>query len=195
MKRALIAIVTLLLLAATAGAQEEPKTPRRPASPVGDPTAHPPHGGTALAVTGEVVVGERAPDFELDGSEGRPVKLSHFRGDWVLLVFSERKESAAELRGDADELAKLGMKVVGVCDEKPGALKSFAERTALPFTLLGDVTGEISAMYGLRDAARSTTLPGFVVLDREGVVRMAVLGQQLPPADIAHLARFAMTEL
>jgi peroxiredoxin len=148
-----------------------------------------------MMITGQVIVGERAPDFELDGSEGHAVKLSRLRGDWVLLVFSDRKEAAAELRGSHDELAKLGIKIVGVCDEKPGSLKSFAERTALPYVLLADVTGEISAMYGLHDRARSAILPGFVVLDREGMVRMAVLGQQLPAQDIAHLARFAMTEL
>jgi len=195
MRRARFGLIALILLPALAWSQEEPKNPRRPATPPVDAAAHPPRSGTSMMITGQVIVGERAPDFELDGSEGHPVRLSHLRGDWVLLVFSDRKEPAAELRGSYDELAKLGIKIVGVCDEKPGNLKSFAERTALPYVLLGDVTGEISAMYGLHDRARSAILPGFVVIDREGTVRMAVLGQQLPAEDIAHLARFAMTEL
>lgn len=195
MKPFVVAAIASLLLSQPAWSQEEPKTPRRTPAPVHDPAARPPRLGTAMMVTGQIVIGERAPDFELDGSEGRPVKLSRLRGDWVLLVFAERKESVAELRAGYEDISKLGMKLVAVCDEKPGNLKSYAERTALPFVLLGDVTGEISAMYGLHDRERSTTLPGFVVLDRDGVVRMAVLGQQLPPTDITRLARFAMTEL
>ncbi len=195
MRPAVYGLIALLLLSCPAWAQEEPKTPRRPAPPPTEPSTHPPRSGTAMMITGEVVVGERAPDFELDGSEGRPVKLSRLRGDWVLLVFGERKEPIAELRASQEELAKLGMKIVGVCDEKAGGLKSYAEKTALPFVLLADVTGEISSMYGLYDRERSTTLPGFVVIDRDGRVRMAMLGQQLPAQDVAHLARFALTEL
>lgn len=195
MRCALYPLIVLLLLPSLAWSQEDPKNPRRPATAPIDAAARPPRSGTSMMITGQVIVGERAPDFELDGSEGHPVKLSRMRGDWVLLVFSDRKESPAELRGGYEDLARQGMKIVGVCNEKPGNLKSFAEKTALPFVLLGDVTGEISAMYGLHDRLRSATLPGFVVIDRDGKVRMAMLGQQLPAEDIARLARFAMTQL
>jgi len=35
----------------------------------------------------------------------------------------------------------------------------------------------------------------FVLLDRDGVVRMALLGQRLPPEDILRLIRFGITGL
>ena len=173
---------------------QETRTPQRPAPTPTPQTAEPsPH--TGATVTGQVFVGERAPDFELDGSKGQPVKLSRLRGDWVLLVFADRKEDLAPLRESWADLRPLGIQPVGVCNEKARTLEIYNARNPLPFPLLADVTGEISAMYGLYDHAHSSTRPGFLVLDREGVVRMAVLGQQLPVGDITRLAQYAITGL
>jgi len=36
----------------------------------------------------DVDVGNAAPDFTVIGEGGRPVSLSGFRGEWVVLVFS-----------------------------------------------------------------------------------------------------------
>jgi len=58
--------------------------------------------------------------------------------------------------------------------------------------MLADATGQVSAAYGLYDFTRSETRPGFVVLDRQGYVRFAVLGQVLPADDILHLVEFVV---
>jgi peroxiredoxin Q/BCP len=144
-------------------------------------------------VSGEVYIGEKAPDFELDASNGHPLQLSSTRGDWVLVVFDGRKESLRDLKAKVEEAHSFGVKILGVCDEKAYVLKSWADREQMPFLLLADPTGEISAMYGLYDGERFTTGPGFVLVDRDGIVRMALLGQRLPADDILRLARFAVT--
>jgi alkyl hydroperoxide reductase subunit AhpC len=59
----------------------------------------------------------------------------------------------------------------------------------LPIILLSDVTGEISQLYGLYDTRMRQVRPGFVLIDRQGVVRVALLGQQLPFGEMMALVR------
>ena len=191
MRPAVLLAAVCLTLPLPALAQKDDKP--TPPPPAATPPAAAPH--TRVHIRGEIVIGERAPDFELDASTGRPLRLASMRGDWVLLVFDSRKENVAALRTVHDDLRTLGVRPVGVCDEKAYHLESFARREAFPYVLLADPTGEISAVYGLFDHERFTTGPGFVLLDREGVVRMALLGQRFPPADVLTLIRFAITGL
>lgn len=143
-------------------------------------------------IRGSVYTGEVAPDFELPASSGRPMHLSDLRPSWTLLVFAERKEGLAPLASIREEMAGLDVKIIGVCDEKAYHLVSYEQKYSFGFPMLADVTGEISAVYGLYDHARRTTEPGFFMLDPEGKVRMALLGQQIRPADMASLAYYAV---
>jgi len=193
MKTARVALVLLLCSPLTARAEEGADTgPRRP-PPLSGPSNVEASSRTGALINGQVFIGERAPDFELDGSRGKPVKLSSMRGDWLLLVFADRKEDLLPMQQCWDDLRPLGVQVLGVCNEKARSLETFSAKNPLPYALLADVTGDIASLYGLFDRAHSNTRPGFVVLDRAGVVRMAVLGQQLPVGEITRLARFAVT--
>jgi peroxiredoxin len=108
-------------------------------------------------------------------------------------VFDGRKEGLRGLKTRVADARSFGVKILGVCDEKAYVLKAWADKEQMPFVLLADPTGEISSMYGLYDGEHSTTGPGFVLVDRDGIVRMALLGQRLPADDILRLARFAVT--
>ena len=77
-----------MIMAATTQAQENPKSPP-PVTPDRPAATRNPHG--QLGAIGKVFIGDLAPDFELDGSHGVPVKLSRLRGDWLLLVFADRE--------------------------------------------------------------------------------------------------------
>jgi peroxiredoxin len=188
--KATLMILAGLLVPAMAVAQKGTTT--KPPSPI---EAAPWSPRNPPPISGQVGIGESAPDFQLDGSRGRPVKLSGLRGDWVLLAFSDRWLQHSGLKHVESEIATLGARVVGVCREKAKTLENAAQRDTLKYLLLADVTGEISAMYGLYDHERSEARPGFLMIDRKGVVRMALLGQLLPPDEVARLARFAITGL
>ncbi len=188
-------LVVLLALAQVAVAQEDRKPPQAPPAPQRprDMAAPPPRPQPRLL--GQVYVGDPAPDFELDGSQGRAVKLSSLRGYWVLLVFAESRHSLEPLKHIEPDLRELAVRPVGVCSDKPRALESMAKRDSLPMLLLADVTGEISQLFGLYDYERSVIRPGFLLMDRQGIVRMALLGQTVPMDEVLLLVRYAVTGL
>ena len=176
-----------IALATVAFAQPDARqTGRQPPSATnssGSPQYH-------ARASGQVAIGELAPDFELDGSNGRSVKLSSMRGHWVLLAFGDRKESLASLRGINGSLDSAGIVLLGVCGEKAYNLVEYAKKSSLPYLLLADVSREISDLYGLYDSLDRVVVPGYLILDPDGNIRLTLLGQQLPASDLARLALY-----
>jgi peroxiredoxin len=190
MRIATLALAAMLILPAAARGQKgEEQPPRRPS----EPTTQVTQPRKAAPILGSVAIGDAAPDFVLESAQGRQVRLSKLRGDWIVLVFSDRGRELRNLRDIDEDLKAMGARLVGVSREKIGHLRSMAQRDTLGFMLLGDVTGQISALYGLYDRAHSEIEPGFVIIDRHGVVRTAVLGQSMEPEQIAEMARISIT--
>ena len=145
-----------------------------------------------LRVSGQIYVGELAPDFALTSSRDREVSLSRFRGDWVLLHFVPDRRDFAALGEAEAELTKIGVTMVGVCKDNPQSLRSYAQKESVTYELLADATGEISTIYGLYDVAAGSSRSGFVIVDRNGKVRLALMGS-VPPRQLVELARYTMT--
>ena len=187
-----VVVSSLILLAAALlfpGASLAQKDGPRPDGPPGPPkTSGSPQ--FQVRISGDVMVGEGAPDFELDGSHARSVRLVDYRGKWVLLVFGDRKETVAPMREVHQQLDAVGIGMLGICNEKSYFLEAYAKQSNFPFLLLADITREISDMYGLYDSKDRFVEPGFELLDPNGVVRFAILGKILPPPDVARLARY-----
>jgi peroxiredoxin len=193
MKRTAL-LVTLLLGVPIGAAAQKPATmpPKLPAEARNTGTTPPP-ARRAPSISGQVFIEDLAPSFELDASDGRAYKLSSSRGYWTLLAFADRWQHLDALQEVESGMKDLGLHVVGVCHEKAHTLLGAAERGKLPVRLLADVTGEVSATYGLYDFVRSETEPGVLIIDPNGIVRLAILGR-LPPADsIVRLARYMIS--
>src|SRR5262249_4471497 len=80
---AALALAATLARAPEARAQSDSKTP--PPTPSSTtPSGNPSPPAAHVHVYGQVYVGDRAPDYTLDGSDGKVVRLSRFRGDWVV---------------------------------------------------------------------------------------------------------------
>lgn len=165
--------------------EEAPAPPVRPESQPQDV----PLG--QLRPTGTVHVGESAPDFTTVSTSGRELTLSRLKGDWLVLVFAENREDFGVLRDVEKKLADIGARMYGICKDKPQRLRAYVESERLPFELLADATGEISSLYGYYNWERRSTTRGFVVLNRQGVVRLALQGQA-PPQQVSELARFTI---
>lgn len=144
-----------------------------------------------LRVTGRVHVGDGVPDFTAHSTSGREVTLSRLRGNWLVLVFSENREDYVPFAAVHQRLADVGVRFYGLCKEKAYRLRATTEEESLPFEIVADDTGEISALYGYYDWERRATAPGFVVVDRGGVARLALQGKATPE-QMAELVRFTV---
>jgi peroxiredoxin Q/BCP len=120
--------------------------------------------------------GETAPDFALEGPDGRTVHLSEFRGKKnVVLFFYPKDETlgctveACTFRDSYEEFAAAGAEVIGVSADDRQSHIRFAGRHRLPMLLLSDPEGTVRAAYGVKRGI----FPGRVtfLIDRDGVVR------------------------
>ena len=145
-------------------------------------------------VTTRVAVGEKAPDFELTKIDGKPLRLSTLRGQWVMLWFVENRDSLTTVETLAAELEKLHVRTLAVCYDKTSALAQRVRGRVIAYTPLADPTGDIVSLYGLLDSnsTRESVRPGFVLVNPIGDVRMALLGHQLPSADASRLVQLAV---
>ena len=119
-----------------------------------------------------------APDFELPDAEGKPVRLSRYRGEKPVVVYFYPKDDtsvctkqACAFRDRFAEFQKAGAAILGISDDDGASHRKFAAKYALPFPLLSDRGGKVRKLYGVRRALG--IIPGRVtfVIDRAGVVR------------------------
>jgi len=140
-------------------------------------------------------VGDVAPDFALPDAQGRTVRLSEFRGRIVVLYFYPGDFTpvctiqACAFRDAYEAFAEAGTHVIGVSTDPPERHRAFAQRHALPFTLLSDHAGEARTAYGV--PRTWGLLPGRVtyIIDRDGVIRHVFTSQFRPRAHIAQALR------
>src|SRR5262249_48771322 len=98
-----------------------------------------PRGGHPMLQVGDV-----APDFELLDENGKPTRLSSFRGRNVVLVFFPAAFSpicTQELRQISShdaEYDRLGASVIGISVDNKWSLKAFKHDEGLTATLLSD---------------------------------------------------------
>ena len=189
MRTFLVVCVALSILSTPARAQDRSQTPS-PSKPRAD--ASTPDPFVRGRVTGRVMVGEPAPDFELTSSAGRDVALSRMRGDWLLLRFAGDRQELTALAPLKSQLDLLGVRMVAISNDKPQALRSLVHRQGLPFEILSDATGEVAGVYGFFDPTTLASSTGMVIVDRHGIVRMALQGAA-PPDQVLELTKFALT--
>jgi thioredoxin-dependent peroxiredoxin len=99
--------------------------------------------------------GDEAPNFELLDQDGEAVKLSDRAGDTVVLYFYPRADTpgcttqACGVRDRRSEYAAAGATVIGVSPDDPAALRKFADKHSLDFTLVGDPNHSVAEAYGV----------------------------------------------
>lgn len=128
-----------------------------------------------------IQVGDIAPDFELNNTEGARTKLSDLRGSKnVLLVFfpfafsGRCTQEFCTLRDEnLDLVSDEQIEVIGVSIDHIFALKAWKEAESYPNSFVSDFWphGAVSQAYGVFVEAAGCARRTTVLIDREGIVR------------------------
>lgn len=137
------------------------------------------------SISAEVpAVGTPAPDFTLASQDGKPVSLSSYRGQWVVLYFYPKDftsgcttEAHNFQRDQAWYMAKHAV-VLGVSVDNADSHRRFCAKEGLNFKLLADTDRRVSVQYGslmnlgvVRLSSRHT-----FIIDPEGKIARTFTG-------------------
>jgi len=101
-----------------------------------------------------LTAGDQAPDFTLPDQSGEPVTLSDLRGQTVVLYFYPRADTpgcttqACGVRDHAADYDELDARVIGISPDPVTAVRKFADKYDLGFTLLADEDHAVADAYG-----------------------------------------------
>jgi len=122
----------------------------------------------------DTAVGQAAPDFELEGTDGS-FRLSDHRGERVVLLFYPGDGTPVctrqfcSYRDHADEFAALDATVVGISTQDLDSHQQFTAKHSLTVPLLADAGGSVAKAYGV--SSRMGTKRAVIIIDRDGIVR------------------------
>ena len=123
-------------------------------------------------------VGDLAPDFALEGTDGT-FRLSEHRGRRVVLLFYPGDETAVctkqfcSYRDRADDMSALDAVVVGISDQDVESHAAFAAHHGLTVPLLADVDRSVAKAYGASAPVLGTRRAA-LALGEDGIVRHRV---------------------
>ncbi len=148
-------------------------------------------------------VGEMAPDFEMLSDEGKPIKLSDFRGKKVVLYFypadftSGCEFQACSFRDAYPQVEAKNAVVLGVSPDTVDSHHNFRETLKLPFHLLVDADRKVATAWDTvterTDAEGKTklhTVRSHFIIDEQGKIVEAQ-----SPVKAAESAKLALEKL
>ena len=98
--------------------------------------------------------GQPAPDFTLPEQHDEELTLSGLRGQTVVLYFYPRADTpgcttqACGIRDRRADYESAGARVIGVSPDSVEAIRKFADKQGLDFTLLADADHAVAEAYG-----------------------------------------------
>ncbi len=131
-------------------------------------------------------VGDEAPDFELDSTDGTKVRLSDFRGkQHVLLSFYPLDFTpvcTAQNCGYSQDYAQfeqLGVKVLPISVDSKFAHAAFREKYQLTHHLLSDIHRDATKKYGILYEPLNCSKRAYFLVDKEGKIRWMHIENEL----------------
>jgi peroxiredoxin Q/BCP len=150
-------------------------------------------GAVAAAAAAELKVGDRAPDFKLQASDGKTYQLSEFKGKKAVVLAWFPKAFTSGCTIECKSLAKNGDKIrkydvayfmasVDAVEGEKGN-KAFAESEKADFPMLGDPTKEAARAYGVLNPEWGMANRWTFYIDKDG--RIAAIDKAVKPATSA----------
>ena len=127
--------------------------------------------------------GKKAPDFSLEGSDGKQHSLSQYSGKTVVIYFYPKDNTpgctkeACGFRDNHGELINKGIVLLGVSKDSIAAHGKFISNYSLPFVLLSDPDCTMMQNYGafgekvVCGKKTTGTIRSTVIIGPDGVVK------------------------
>lgn len=122
-------------------------------------------------------INEKAPEFTLRDGDGENWSLAEHKGKTVVLLFYPGDNTPVctkqmcSVRDNWADYAATGALVVGISTDSPESHRNFVKEHNLPLTLLSDVGGEVSKIFGASSWIPGRSARAVVVIDKNGVVQ------------------------
>jgi len=159
--------------------------------------------GSTAATAAELKVGDMAPDFKLQASDGKTYQLSDFKGKKTVVLAWFPKAFTSGCTVECKSLAKNGDKIrkydvayfMASVDPVEGEKgnKAFAESEKADFPMLGDPTKETAKAYGVINAEWGMANRWTFYIDKDG--RIAAIDKAVKPATSAEDMAAKLAEL
>jgi thioredoxin-dependent peroxiredoxin len=158
-------------------------------------------GAAMVAPAAELAVGDKAPDFKLQASDGKTYRLSDFKGKKAVVVAWFPRAFTQGCTIECKSLAANGDKIrnydvvyfMASVDPVEGEKgnKAFAESEKADFPLLSDPTKEVAAAYGVLNPERGVASRWTFYIDKNG--KIVAIDKAVKPATSAEdmLAKLA----
>jgi peroxiredoxin Q/BCP len=146
--------------------------------------------------------GDPAPPFSLPDQAGRTVGLADHRGRKVLVYFYPKADTpgcttqSCAVRDAREDLASLGVDVLGISPDRPDAQARFDQKFTLGFPLLSDPEHAVADAYGAWGEKTSYGKPSVGIIrssflvSEDGTIQEA--WYKVSPADTVPNARAAL---
>jgi len=132
--------------------------------------------------------GRRAPNLELNSFDGKPIRLSDYRGKIVVLEWMnfecpfsryhyETKNTMAELANKYKNKNVVWLAINSTNHTTPETNKTFASKHKLPYALLDDRSGKVGKAYGAETTPHMYILNARGRIVYEGAIDNSPMGQ------------------
>ncbi len=132
--------------------------------------------GTLAAA--EPAVGEKAPDFKLQGSDGKEYSLSDFAGKQAVVIAWFPKAftpgctaECKNMRANGEALRKFDVAYFAASVDEPQKNADFAKSLDLDFPILCDPTKKTAQAYGVVHAGRPVAERWTFYIDKSGTIQ------------------------
>ena len=127
--------------------------------------------------------GKKAPDFSLEGSDGKQHSLKQYAGKTVVIYFYPKDNTpgctkeACGFRDNYKELTDKGTVLLGISKDSIAAHGKFITNHSLPFVLLSDPDTSMMQAYGafgekvMYGKKTTGTIRSTVIIGPDGIVK------------------------
>ena len=133
-----------------------------------------------------VRIGDRVTEFELEAfqnEEIKKIKLSDYRGKWVVLLFYPADftfvcpTELAEAADYYEEFQKLGSEILSVSTDTAFVHKAWHDQSPairkITYPMLADPTGKLCREFGTYIEEQGLSWRGTFIIDPDGVLKVA----------------------